>query len=274
MTKFVIFTRPRSGSHFLCSQLDSIQSIVCDAELFHPHHINYADWRRDSDLAGRDTDRLAVQVRDGDIRRFLATRFDNCIATQRPLAWGFKHIIEHGDGAIRAIEFDPDFKVICLIRRDPFAEYVSRAKAFATGQWFSTTNSCVVNEKIRFDLLNYVSFLNKRGKDLKRMRTATSNRSASSLWITYEELLNSDGLKRVLSFIGAPAGGGSSPDVGVVRQSSGNAFAYVDNPRTARFFCTVLRVSGVEAAAQTEIFRRVRNIVAHVTRRVRDRHRL
>jgi len=116
MQKFVILTRPRSGSNYLCSRLDGLEDVVCDGELFHPRHIAYTHWPRQTSPAGQDSDSQRIERRNTDVGGFIRARAASVARSAEPRAWGFKHIVEHGGAVIDAIDANSDFRVLCLVR--------------------------------------------------------------------------------------------------------------------------------------------------------------
>lgn len=251
MRKFVIVTRPRSGSNLLCSLLDGFDELICDSELFHPHHIAYSDWPRRFGRQGRLVDDDALRRRDASIEAFLDSRADEVKSMGGISCWGFKHIVEHSRAVVQNLAQRPDFAIIQLVRRNAAAEFISREKAFQTGEWFRKADDAPAhgNLRVEFRVGRYLHFLRRRGRELRFVERAFGTHPSGMLRVTYEDLLDGRGAERAQRFLGIDHARAHEP--AVRRQSSGRVLDQVSNRFFTAVALTVLRLSAAERFAQS-----------------------
>jgi LPS sulfotransferase NodH len=127
VARFVILTRPRCGSTYLATLLNSHPQVLCHGELFYAHQVFYAVGYRDGTL------HLATPAeRDADPQGFVAKIWDLPFASR---AVGFKLVAGQHAGAFDAVYADRQVRAIVLRRRNRLKKFVSALIAEREQMW-------------------------------------------------------------------------------------------------------------------------------------------
>lgn len=127
LTRFVILTRPRCGSTYLATLLNSHPQVLCHGELFYALQVFYAVGYRDGSL------HLATPAeRDADPARFLARVWELPFGNS---AVGFKLVAGQHQGAFAAVFADRQLRAIVLRRRNRLKKFVSALIAEREQMW-------------------------------------------------------------------------------------------------------------------------------------------
>ncbi|NKC12047.1 MAG: hypothetical protein GKR94_07545 [Gammaproteobacteria bacterium] len=125
--RFVILSVPRTGSNYLCSQLNEHPEILCHHELFNLDGIRTAPGYSDGTFQfGTMEDRYA------DPLSFLGRVWSR---PEGHRALGFKLAWRHDPRVFQAVHGDAGVRKIVLDRRNRLKMYVSEQVALREGRW-------------------------------------------------------------------------------------------------------------------------------------------
>jgi LPS sulfotransferase NodH len=204
MTKFCIFSFPRSGSTFLCSLLGSHPEILCHFEVFHPLEIVTI---KDFDQMFGEMRSFTPQSRDEEPGEFLNTLF-RCDMGRK--AVGFKIFVDHSEKAHDIILKDREIKKI-LLKRNTIDAYTSMLIAQKTGAFThkdipSGTSSDL---RVSFDVDGFLGFDWKVGEYFLYLERALRETGQDFLEIHYEDLASDENtVDSIFSFLDIERGEG------------------------------------------------------------------
>ncbi|PUB17114.1 sulfotransferase family 2 domain-containing protein [Yoonia sediminilitoris] len=184
---FVVFAEMRTGSNLLEANINRFADLSCHGEAFNPSFPGYPqfDDLLGIDLAAREADPAALIDR---------------IKAQDGLA-GFRFFNNHDARVLDICLPDPRCAKI-ILTRNPIDSFVSWKIAKATGQWKLTNATHAKVEKIKFDLLEFESFLGR----IQTFQTLLLNRLQKSgqtaFYLAYEDLRDVDVMNGLAAFLG------------------------------------------------------------------------
>ncbi len=220
--RFVILCAARSGSTYLCECLNSHPDIACHQELYNPFAINGT-----CGLYGIDTG-----IRDADPLAFLEYVDAHTAAQGSFKRIGFKHLFDYQPLVSEAVLNDPAQQIILLRRRNKLAQSASFQLARKTAKWrrkLGEPAELEAPQRVPFRLLRFWSYLiREHGRE-----RLVLDRRADCLEVCYEDIVQRDGLDRVLRFLGVSTDVTIAPRI--LRQHSGTAtWERFTNPLWAR----------------------------------------
>jgi LPS sulfotransferase NodH len=199
--RFVIVAARRTGSNLLCTLLGSHADVLCHHELFNPSGIFYALPLRESGfslgtLAERAADPLAFLARVWDTN--LGKR---CI--------GFKMTRGQDPKVLDAVLADAQVRVIVLRRANRIKTFVSELRAEATKRWevYDPAEVEASRPRMRVDPRALDAYIAQNEAFYSEVDSALARCGSPVLRVTYERLFRDDEQRRMLDFLGLPAGG-------------------------------------------------------------------
>jgi LPS sulfotransferase NodH len=198
--RFVILAAPRTGSNMLCSMLNSHPLVLCHHELFNPEGIHYALGHRTGEI-----DIGSLAERDRDPVEFLARMWRHSGGAQ---ALGFKLNRDQNETAFAAVLSDTDVRKIVLVRRNRVETFVSELIAQATGRWesYATSDLRPYAGTIHVDAGELRDHVERNRAYYSAIRKALTSTGQPHLEVAYEDIGRNSEQRRVLDYLGIPAG--------------------------------------------------------------------
>lgn len=209
MTRFALLTRPRCGSTYLATLLNSHPQVLCHGELFYQHQVFYAVGHRDGSL------HLATPAeRDADPAGFLDKVWAHPFGSS---AVGFKLVAGQHPGAFAAVFADPEMRAIVLRRRNRLKKFVSALVAEREQMWthykhrFRPEDLQTIQVEVSLDGLG--SYLAGEQAFYDGLAAELDRRPKPWIEVFYEDLFAGGGeVEGVLRFLGvAPDARGLEP---------------------------------------------------------------
>jgi hypothetical protein len=199
--RFVIIAARRTGSNLLCTLLGSHRDVLCHHELFNPDGIFYALALRQSGfslgtLAERTADPLA----------FLGRAWDKNLGKR---CVGFKMTRGQDPKVLDALLADATIRVIVLRRANRIKTFVSELRAEASKRWevYDPADVDRSRPRVHVDLRAFESYVAQNEAFYSTLDAALVRSGSPVLHVTYERLFRDDEQRRMLAFLGLPAGG-------------------------------------------------------------------
>lgn len=181
--KFIIVSRPRSGSEWLVSLLNSHPNCITRGEIFR-----------------YPTKEAAKKMFDKQFNRNWNSSIN---------AVGFKifyhHPLASNDLTVwKLIKEDPSIKIIQLIRRNWIRVFISEEIGKKNNQWILKDNSKKKNEKIKVDIDSLANFLENNKKLLRVSHFINLQETHEIFNIYYEDMVSdlNNEMVKLLKFIG------------------------------------------------------------------------
>jgi hypothetical protein len=144
-----------------------------------------------------------------------------------PIA-GFKLMLNQHPRFMSELIDDPAYAKILLYRANHLASFSSEKIARTTGQGAAREGEDVKRAKVRFRKGEFRRFLRKREEQLEDVRRQLAGAGGGRFEIEYLELVEGDGVTRVLDFLGAQSDCDVKPRT--IRRNPSNLLERFDNP--------------------------------------------
>jgi hypothetical protein len=228
MQRFVLLSSQRSGSNMLRSLLNEHSEVTCFGELMRktPLRMRARGYRG----ALQALEHVNKKYRSDSVRFAHPRDFvDDVMAklATTPIV-GFKLMLNQHPSFMSDLIADPAYAKIFLYRANHLASFSSEKIARATGQGAARTGADIKRAKVRFRKGEFRRFLKTREERFEDVRKQLASASGGHFEIEYLELVEEDGVGRVLDFLGADSACEIKPRT--VRRNPSNLLERFDNP--------------------------------------------
>lgn len=184
---FVIFAEMRTGSNFLESNLNMLETVTCFGEAFNPHFIGYPNQET---LLG-----VSQDERDKNPRSLLQRVQDV------DGLGGFRYFHDHDPRVFEAILDDPDCAKI-ILTRNLLDSYISLKIARQTGQWKLTNVKRRKDAQVDFVKEEFMAHIDELQAFQLKLTQGLQVRGQVPFFIAYEDLQNLDVMNGLLAWLG------------------------------------------------------------------------
>jgi LPS sulfotransferase NodH len=226
--RFVILTLQRSGSNMLRSLLNEHPEVTCFGELMRrtPRRMRSQGYRGALRVLEHvDQKYQTDSVRFGHPRGFVDEVMTKLATT--PIV-GFKLMLNQHPKFMSELIGDPTYAKILLYRANHLASFSSEKIARATGQGAARTGMDVKSAKVRFRKGEFRRFLKAREEQFEDVRRQLAAAGGGHFEIEYLELVEGDGVVRILDFLGAECACEIKPRT--IRRNPRDLLKRFDNP--------------------------------------------
>jgi LPS sulfotransferase NodH len=199
VNRFVILTRPRCGSTYLATLLNSHPQVLCHGELFYSLQVFYAVGYRDGSL------HLATPAeRDADPQGFLAKVWELPFGNA---AVGFKLVAGQLPGAFGAVFADRRIRAIVLRRKNRLKKFVSALIAEREQMWTHYKHRFRPEDlqpiRVEVSLPDLEAYLDAERTFYDGIAAALARQPKPWVEVFYEDLFaGSETVERLLRFLG------------------------------------------------------------------------
>ncbi|ELS03146.1 Stf0 sulfotransferase [Xenococcus sp. PCC 7305] len=222
--KFVILSKPSTGSTLLTTTLNNYPEIRCHGEIFRT---------KITRIQGPVAILNQVDTKFQDDEYKLAYPFElieeviNCDEGYKCI--GFKLMLEqHPSFMAQLIQQNTDYKLILLKRHNALSVYSSREISKATGQTIVGLNGVVKKAKVEFNNTQFETFLSIYEEQYKQVKQLLANSNRKFLEIEYKDLCSGKGFKQVLNFLGCSSK--DNPKILTKKRNSNKIIERFTNP--------------------------------------------
>jgi len=188
---FVIFAEMRTGSNLLEANLDACDGIASHGEAFNPHFIGHPNR---SEILG-----VSQAERDAAPERLVAA-----IRDQPGAIGGFRFFHDHDPRVPELLLDDPRCAKI-ILTRNPVDSYVSWKIAQATGQWTLTNVKRRRESMMRFDVVEFERFQERRGAFRSWLHARLQACGQTAFHLRYDDLHSVAVMNGLARFLGCAA---------------------------------------------------------------------
>ncbi len=185
---FVMLAEKRTGSNFLCSNLNQFKGVTAHGEAFNPYFIGDGD---KTDLHG-----VTLAMREADPIRLI----DEMKVAPNNLV-GFRFFSSHD---MRAYDhFMPDKRCgKIILTRNPLESYVSELIAWTTNQWKLGKGDKRETARVQFKLDEFRKHVAEYQDFQVKILNALQSSGQAAFYLAYEDIQNIDVLNGMAEFLG------------------------------------------------------------------------
>jgi len=229
--KFVVLASPRTGSSMFKAALDSHPQITCHGELL-----------RQNIRPGSNEDKMVIkqlqeEFWDRDYRQQNPLAFfENVVMISGPSEYvGFKLMLgKKKFSLIEELTKRDDYKIILLERSNLMAIYSSNEIVKVTGQGSARKNDTIQKAQVEFSAASFEDFAQRRNRQYKKVKELLKNSNKTFLSVEYNQLRNSEGLKKVLEFLGVDPN--QDLEIATKKRNSDNILERFSNPEVVNTY--------------------------------------
>jgi hypothetical protein len=187
---FVLLANMRTGSNLFEQNIRLYKNFSCNGELFNPHFIGFPNTLEAFDVS--------LTERELKPQKLL----NRMIAKEGQTISGFRLFSDHDQRILDHCLSDIDCAKIVLTR-NPLDSFVSHAIARATDQWKLTDISKRKMVKVRFDILEFKTYLYRLESFLGHIKKTLQKTGQSAFFISFDDLNDVDVFNGLAKYLGS-----------------------------------------------------------------------
>lgn len=206
ITRFVIFSFPRTRSSLLCHHLDSHPQIICHCEVFHQDAIYLnTGYHEALGLAGPED----TNGRDRDAFGFVDCLYRTDLSGSAR-AIGFKMFPDHNPAIRAELAADPSVSKV-LLTRNPLYAFASWKIAIAEAQWTTFTMEGHGEKSTEVDADEFLAWHDRNARYFEEIREACKRAQSGWLEVASVDVPSGAAFANVTQWLGLePTGNPSS----------------------------------------------------------------
>ena len=189
---FVLLANMRTGSNLFEQNIQLFDGFSCHGELFNPHFIGFPN----------TTTAFGVTMTERELKP--QKLINRMVAKENGTLPGFRLFSDHDPRVLEHCLNDPQCAKIVLTR-NPLDSFVSHAIAKATDQWKLTDVSKRKRAKVRFDFLEFKSYLTRLQSYLTQIRHSLQKSGQTAFYLGYDDLNDVEIFNGLARFLGEEA---------------------------------------------------------------------
>ncbi|PLS22751.1 sulfotransferase family 2 domain-containing protein [Neptunicoccus cionae] len=186
---FVLLANMRTGSNLFEQNIQLFDGFSCHGELFNPHFIGFPN----------TTTAFGVTMTERELKP--QKLINRMVAKENDTLPGFRLFSDHDPRVLEHCLNDPQCAKIVLTR-NPLDSFVSHAIAKATDQWKLTDVSKRKLAKVRFDFLEFKSYLTRLQTYLTQIRHSLQKSGQTAFYLGYDDLNDVEIFNGLARFLG------------------------------------------------------------------------
>lgn len=185
---FVLLAEKRTGSNFLCSNLNQFKGIMAHGEAYNPYFIGDGE---KTELHG-----VTLAMREADPIRLI-----NEMKAQPNNLVGFRYFSSHDPRALE--HFLPDKRCgKIILTRNPLESYISEMIAWTTNQWKLGIGDKRETAKVMFKLDEFREHIAEYQAFQIKILSELQYTGQSAFYLAYEDIQNVDVLNGLAEYLG------------------------------------------------------------------------